>query len=88
MIGVLLTNAKDQICFVDSEKRGGITSFIYVQDMRCASIILDDGTTEVIQNEIDPDMHRGMSSQPMVLVVQMTDEGRVTSEEFVPLIQQ
>ncbi|MGD9784669.1 MAG: hypothetical protein AB7E80_01615 [Hyphomicrobiaceae bacterium] len=88
MIGFLLTNSRNELCFVDSEKRGGIASLIYVPDMRMASIVLDDGSTEVITHEISDTLHPGMTTQESVLVVQLDDAGHLIHEHRVPLVRQ
>jgi hypothetical protein len=88
LIGFLLTNDRHELCFIDSERRCGIASFIYVPDMRMASIVLDDGSTEVITREIDETLHHGMSKQESVLVVQLDDNGHPIKEDRVPLVRQ
>lgn len=88
MIGVFLINSRNELCFVNSEKRGGIASVIYVPDMRMASIVLDDGSSEVITHEISDTLLPGITTQETVLVVQLDEAGHLIHEHRVPLVRQ
>lgn len=88
MIGIFVVNADDDLCFIDSEKRGGIASFIYVPDMRMCSIVFTDGTNEVVSAEIGQLTHEAMLLANEVLVVELDGSGACVFEQSVKLFRQ
>jgi BioD-like phosphotransacetylase family protein len=87
MIGFLVMNERNALCFIDVEWRG-VSAFRYIEGMRILLAEDLNANEEMFNTEIDEAMHHRLRECNSLLVVQLDpqDVQRAVSEVVVPLV--
>lgn len=85
MIGFLLRNNQNEICFARVEKGADIISFHYAPSMKTLNVLYDDESEEMFTSEISETIGRSMESLSQILVAHLDADGNPEREYLTPL---
>lgn len=87
MIGTFVLTDSDDICFIrrEQDEFPVISSFFYIPGDRIMSVVLEDGTEEMVTTQIDERFAPALKKAKSILVADLDEEGDVVKEYKVPL---
>ncbi len=85
MIGILLRNKQNEICFARVEKGADIVSFHYTPAMKILNVLYDDKSEEMFTSEVSETIHQSLKSLSQILVTHMDSDGNPEREYLTPL---
>ena len=88
MIGVLLINSRQQLCFVAARDAGSITGFRYCMGPRLLMVATCDGSEQMVTAEMPEPVHAALARGGKLLVVETdpADVRQATYEQSIPVL--